>query len=221
MLLEFYEVFWMLYYAGWGKGSDIFTYNSNDLRSANAKREARCGFALNSKHRYAIAHYVFLIFFLASVVAILVGQRNQHKGLFLYETAQHAYANNYANKGIKPNSACSHGIQQNSLTTSYLDQTIKDDGNYAKIEMLDKSPIAFKLFAWTRWWTLDHILTSKYPDLKPGPDLYFCSTGLEQEFGLCRQQYTAKPGKEFRDPDFQTAAKNSIVTSEVSSAPSP
>jgi hypothetical protein len=95
------------------------------------------------------------------------------------------------------------------LTTSYLDQTIGDDGKYTKIEMLFESPIAFKLFAWTRWWTLDNIHT----DLKPGPDLYFCSTGLEQEFGLCRQQYTAKPGKEFRDPDFQTVAAQSTVTS--------
>jgi hypothetical protein len=149
-------------------------------------------------------------------VVSLLAQANQHKGLFLYETAQHAYAN----EGIKNNSACPNGIQKNSLTTSYLDQTIKDDGNYTKIEMLDESPIAFKLFAWTRWWTLDNILTSKDTDLMPGPDLYFCSTGLEQEFGLCRQQYTAKPGQEFRDPDFTTAAKNSIVTWVAPAPPS-
>ena len=209
MLLELYEVLMMLYYGGWGKKSDTFVYNSIDSRKSTAKWtcgcEQICGFAFNSQLRYAIAHYVFLIFFLASVVGILA-QANQHKGkgLFLYETAQHAYANT----GIKTNSACSFGIQKNSLTKSYLDQTIKD-GKYTDIKMLDKSPIAFKLFAWTRWWTLDHI---KYPDLKPGPDLYFCSTGLEQEFGLCRQQYTAKPGKEFRDADFQTVATQSTVT---------
>jgi hypothetical protein len=206
MLLEFWEVGKMLYYS---------TSHELRLKEFGPKEKHKSGFANNSKHRYEIAHYVFLFFFLVSVVAILVLETNQHKGLFLYETAQHAYANT----GIKTNSACSYGIQKNSMTTLYLDQKIKNNGPYTKIEMLDKSPIAFKLFAWTRWWTLDNILTSKYTNLKPGPDLYFCSTGLEQEFGLCRQQYTAKPGEEFRDPDFQTAAAQSTVTL-VSSAPS-
>jgi hypothetical protein len=157
MFLEMYEVWNMLYYAVWGKGSDTFVYNSDDPRPANAKAKPKCGFAFDSKNRYKIAHYLFLISFLASVVSLLA-QTNQHKGLFLYETAQHAYANT----GIKTNSACPNGIQKNSLTTSYLDQTIKDDGNYTKIDMLGESPIAFKLFAWTRWWTLDSLIDTNF-----------------------------------------------------------
>jgi hypothetical protein len=162
-----------------------------------------------TKIRYQTMHYFFLVFFLGAVLYLIVHQ-DQHKDLFLYETAQHAHAN----EGIKENSQCVNGIQKNNLTKSYLDQKIDDenDNKYSDLKMLGNSPIAFKLFAWTRWWTLEQILTSKYNDFKQDPDLYFCSTGFEQEFGLCRRQYTEKPGHEFRDADFKTAAETSIVT---------
>ena len=156
-----------------------------------------------SEHWGMLLHYFCLVLFLV-IVTMVRTRPDPNTDLFIYETAQHAYAST----GIKVNSNCTTtGIQKNSLTESYLDENVADANKYEELMMNDKSPLAFKIFAWTRWWTLD-----TKDDDKQGPELYFCSTGLEQEFDLCRKQYTVRPGQEFEHTTFNTDAQTSKVT---------
>ena len=98
---------------------------------------------------------------------------------------------------VRPNTQCAaNGVQNNKMLHEFL--AMRDDATYDAVPLGANNPVTFKVFAWTRWWQLELASTAG----KQGPALYFCATGLDQEFGRCAQQYALKPGKAF-DDSFQ------------------
>jgi hypothetical protein len=60
------------------------------------------------------------------------------------------------------------------------------DEKYSEVPM-HNNPVSFKVFTWTRWWQMQ-----AEQGTTQGPGLYFCSTGLKQQFGKCRKQYESR-----------------------------
>ena len=111
---------------------------------------------------------------------------------------------------VQLNTQCAaNGVQHNKMLHEFL--AVRDDATYDSVPLGTNNPVTFKVFAWTRWWQLELASTGG----SQGPALYFCSTGLEQEFGRCAQQYALKPGKPF-DETFQAfvdkAKTNNLVS---------
>jgi len=97
-------------------------------------------------------------------------------------------------------------MQSNGLL--YTELELKPESTFKVADDL-KNPIVFKVNAWTNWWHFGTDSTAL------GPDLFLCSTGLEQEFGSCRAQYRARNGKVYSSA-LQTPidlAASSFVTS--------
>ena len=67
------------------------------------------------------------------------------------------------------------------------------DEKYSEVPM-HNNPVSFKVFTWTRWWQMQ-----AEQGTTQGPGLYFCSTGLKQQFGKCRKQYESIPGNALDD----------------------
>lgn len=107
---------------------------------------------------------------------------------------------------VAANSVCSgSGVQYNALLHNFME--LKDDVRYNDISAGTDNPVSFKVFAWTRWWQLEQRQTGG----KQGPAVYFCSNGLEQEFGTCAAELSKRPGVKFEE-NFQAFVDKVQVT---------
>lgn len=135
--------------------------------------------------RVSKAYYLLSIMATLLVVIVLLAYSDDKlDDLRRLESAQHISMDKAV---LKSNTNClTTGMQSNGLL--YTELELKPESTFRVDDTL-KNPIVFKVNAWTNWWYF------KTESTALGPDLYLCSTGLEQEFGSCRAQYRAKNGK--------------------------
>jgi hypothetical protein len=152
------------------------------------------------------AYYLLSIMATLLVVIVLLAYSDDKlDDLRRLESAQHISMDKAV---LKRNTNClTTGMQSNGLLYTELD--LKPESTF-KVEDTLKNPIVFKVNAWTNWWYF------KTDSTTLGPDLYLCSTGLEQEFGSCRTQYRAKNGKV-----YSSALQTPIDLAATSFATSP
>jgi hypothetical protein len=157
------------------------------------------------KYQYVLMILAVLLLVFLSVFSGFTGD-SEYEDLRQIESAQYAGMHS---SDLKVNTACTtNGVQSNGLLHDFL--AVKSGEKYDMIPVDNTNPVNFKVFAWTRWWEL-----KAGQSTAQGPELYFCSTGMEQEFGACRRQYAQKPGVLF-DEKFQTfvnTVKESLATS--------
>ncbi len=151
------------------------------------------------------AYYLLSIMATLLVVIVLLAYSDDKLDILRQlESAQHISMDQAV---LKPNTAClATGMQSNCLL--YTELELKPESTFKVADHL-KNPIVFKVNAWTNWWHFGTDSTTL------GPDLFLCSTVLEQEFGSCRAQYCARNGKVYSSA-LQTPidlAASSFVTS--------
>jgi hypothetical protein len=131
------------------------------------------------------AYYLISIMATLVVVIVLLAYGDDKLDfLRQLESAQHISMDKAV---LKSNSNClTNGMQSNGLL--YTELELNPSSTFKIADDL-KNPIVFKVNAWTNWWHFGTDSTAL------GPDLFLCSTGLEQEFGSCRAQYRARNGK--------------------------
>lgn len=131
-----------------------------------------------------VYYFLSILAGLVVVLALLMTGDDKLDTLRQLESAQHISMDKAV---LKSNTNCLNtGIQSNGLL--YTELELKPESTFKVADDL-KNPIVFKVNAWTNWWYF------KTEPTALGPDLFLCSTGLEQEFGSCRWQYRAKNGK--------------------------
>jgi hypothetical protein len=148
-----------------------------------------------SWHHVYFAHYVGSITIILCVLfAFLFFENHGHDKLRKLESIQYM---GMKASDVAANAKCqSNAVQNNKLLYDFLD--VKNDQKFDDITPGLENPVSFKVFAWTRWWQFELRSTTG----KQSPALFFCSNGLEQEFGLCAKEYLKRPGVEFEE-DFQ------------------
>jgi hypothetical protein len=145
-------------------------------------------------HVYFAQYVLSTIFILVVLFMFVFTENHGHDKLRRLESTQYLGMHK---TDVTANTVCSaSGVQYNTLLHDFMQ--LKDDAKYNDISAGTDNPVSFKVFAWTRWWQLELRQTSG----KQGPALYFCSNGLEQEFGACAAELSTRPGVKFEE-DFQ------------------
>jgi hypothetical protein len=159
-----------------------------------SKDESQSSKTLSWTHVY-FAHYFFTVLVLLGVMFIVLFTENHgHDHLRRLESMQYT-AMHQADVAV--NTKCqASGVQNNRLLHDFMG--LSSDTQYSKVTANTHNPVSFKVFAWTRWWQLELRSTTG----KQSPALYFCSNGLEHEFGACAKEYQKRPGVGF-DAKFQ------------------
>jgi len=144
-------------------------------------------------HVYLAQSVFSTVFILVLLFAFAFTENHGHDKLRKLESMQHFGMHK---SDVSANTNCSpSGVQNNALLHDFMN--VPADAKYNEISSGTDNPVSFKVFAWTRWWQLELRQTGG----KKGPALYFCSNGLEQEFGLCAAEFTptARPGLKYED----------------------
>jgi len=145
-------------------------------------------------HVYLAQNVFSTVLIIILLFAFAFTENHGHDKLRKLESMQHF---GMYKSDVSVNTVCSlSGVQNNALIHNFMN--IPADAKYNEISSGTDNPVSFKVFAWTRWWQLELGQTSG----KKGPSLYFCSNGLEQEFGTCTAEFAKKPGVKYED-NFQ------------------
>ena len=154
-------------------------------------------------HVYFAQHVLSTMFILVVLFMFVFTENHGHDKLRRLESMQYLGMHK---TDVTVNTVCSgSGVQYNDLLHNFME--LKDDVRYGDISAGTDNPISFKVFAWTRWWQLEQRQTGG----KQGPALYFCSNGLEQEFGTCAAELSIRPGVKFEE-NFQAFVDKVQVT---------
>lgn len=159
----------------------IISYGVNGQTTGGQKSYKKWEFAY-------FAHYLLSMVVIVIVLYYVQLSPNEEFGRNLRERENMQYL---AMTNVESNTVCgATGVQFNNILSSLLDFK---DKKYSEVPM-DHNPVSFKVFAWTRWWQMQ-----PEQGTTQGPGLYFCSLGLEQQFGKCRRQYASIPGNALDD----------------------
>ena len=157
-------------------------------------------------HVYFVQHVLATMFIICLLWAFVFTVNHGHDKLRRLESIQYLGMHK---TDVATNSNCATGVKYNTLLHDFME--LKAETKYADISASTDNPVNFKVFAWTRWWQLELRQTGA----KQGPAQYFCSNGLEQEYGVCAAEVSLRPGVKFED-NFQYFVDQSLPNNLVS-----
>ena len=125
-----------------------------------------------------IVWIIFGLFFLIAMPDAGLTWNNSEKKLIFLEQMM------YQNTDVPiMSSACNHGIQRNELIAKIHHLCTDRSSDLYKIR-----PVTLKVFAWTRFFVLQHEVVDHVP-AAASADVLFCSNGFEQHWGQCKSQF--------------------------------
>ena len=122
---------------------------------------------------YVIVMLVFILFLFSQSLPMKYIE-NPEKNLIFHEQMIYQQTKEVSDKA---NPTCGVGIQKNTLISDNKELCDYNSDNVYKL-----SPVTMKVFAWTRFYILQE-------DSKTRPEVLFCSNGLEQHWGQCKNLF--------------------------------
>jgi len=122
---------------------------------------------------YVIVMLVFILFLFSQSLPMKYIE-NPEKNLIFHEQMIYQKTKEVSDKA---NPTCGVGIQKNTLISDNKELCTHHSDNVYKL-----SPVTMKIFAWTRFYILQEDSTTR-------PEVLFCSNGLEQHWGQCKNLF--------------------------------